>query len=223
VPDVVDKDSEQATEILKDEKFKVEIKEIESSEEEPGTVLEQDPKGRSMAEAGTTVTLTVAKQELQDLPDVVTQQIGPVTNQLQLLEFEVERVDVDSDKPQGEIIAQSLPAGKHPKGSKVTLQVSKGPAQTQVPVPGDILGKRVSEARQILQQAGFTNIQIAPGKPQDENAIVINSNPTPGTPADPAQPIVLDTLGGGGNGGNGNGGGDGGGGGGFIGGNIGDD
>ncbi|MGW7357775.1 Stk1 family PASTA domain-containing Ser/Thr kinase [Streptomyces sp. NPDC054802] len=219
VPDVVDKDSEQATEILKDEEFKVEIKEIESSEE-PGTVLEQDPEGRSMAEAGTTVTLTVAKQELQDLPNVVTQQIVPVTNQLQLLGFEVEAVDVDSDKPQGEIIAQSLPAGKHPKGSKVTLQVSKGPAQTQVPVPGDILGKRVSEARQILQQAGFTNIQIAPGKPQDENAVVINSNPTPGTPADPAQPIVLDTLGGGGDGGNGNGGGDGGG---FIGGSIGDD
>jgi serine/threonine-protein kinase len=219
VPDVLDKDVEDAKDILKQEKFKVETKEVESADEDPGTVLEQDPAGRSMAEAGTTVTLTVAKQAKQDLPNVVGQQIDPVTNQLQLLGFEVERVDVDSDKPQGEIIAQSLPEGKHPKGSKVTLQVSKGPAQTQVPVPGDILGKKVSEARQILQQAGFTNIQIAPGKPQDENAIVIGSNPAPGTPVDPATtPIVLDTFGGGGNGGNG--GGDGGGG--FIGG-VGDD
>ncbi|MEW2630268.1 Stk1 family PASTA domain-containing Ser/Thr kinase [Streptomyces sp. NPDC048389] len=219
VPDVVDKDVGDAKEILEQEKFKVETEEIESSED-PGTVLEQDPAGRSMAETGATVTLTVAKRALQDLPDVLGQEIGRVTSQLQLLEFEVERVDVDSDKPQGEIISQSLPAGKHPKGSKVTLQVSKGPAQTQVAVPGDIIGKRVSEARQILQQAGFTNIQVAPGKPADDNAIVISSNPAPGTPVDPATTaIVLDTFGGGGNGGNGNGGGDGGG---FIGGGDGD-
>ncbi|MEU0087255.1 Stk1 family PASTA domain-containing Ser/Thr kinase [Streptomyces sp. NPDC006274] len=222
VPDVVDKASEQATEILKDEKFKVEIKEIESSEDEPGTVLEQDPAGRSMAEAGTTVTLTVAKRAMQDLPDVVGQEIGKVTTQLQLLEFEVDRVDVDSEKPQGEVIAQSLPAGKHPKGSKVTLQVSKGPAQTQVPVP-EFRTKTVAEAKQILAQAGFNTIQFAPGSSQDDNAIVTGSNPQPGTPADPATTtIVLTTIGGGGNGGNGNGGGDGGGGG-FIGGNIGDD
>ncbi|MFF3288642.1 Stk1 family PASTA domain-containing Ser/Thr kinase [Streptomyces sp. NPDC003023] len=209
VPDVVDKDVEDATEILEGEKFVVETKEVESADEDPGTVLEQDPAGRSMAEVGTTVTLTVAKQAKQDLPNVVTQQFNNAKSQLETLGFEVNRVDVDSDKPLGEVIAQDPPPGKVAKGTKVTLQVSKGPAQAQVPVPGDILGKRVSEARQILQQAGFTNIQIAPGKPQDENAIVVGSNPAPGTPVDPAtQPIVLDTFGGdgGGDGGNGNGG-----------------
>lgn len=209
VPDVVDKDVNNATEILEADKFKVEVEEVESAEEDPGTVLKQDPAGRSMAETGTTVTLKVAKQAKQDLPSVVGQQFDQAKNQLELLGFQVERTDVDSQQPAGQIIGQTPQPGKVAKGSKVTLQVSKGPQQTQVPVPGNILGKRVSEARQILQQAGFTNIQIAPGKPQDENAIVVGSNPAPGTPADPATtPIVLDTFGGGNdNGGNNNGGG----------------
>ncbi|GGW59654.1 Stk1 family PASTA domain-containing Ser/Thr kinase [Streptomyces xantholiticus] len=209
VPDVIDKDVESATEILEKKKFKVEVDEVESAEEEPGTVLEQDPPGSSMAEVNTTVTLTVAKQAKQDLPNVVGQQIDPVTSQLQLLGFQVNRVDVDSDKPLGEIISQDPPAGKVAKGSKVTLQVSKGPAQTQVPVP-EFRTRTVAEAKQILAQAGFNTIQFAPGSPQDDNAIVTGSNPPPGTPADPATTtIVLQTIGGGGdNGGNGNGGGD---------------
>jgi serine/threonine-protein kinase len=223
VPDVVDKDVKDATEILEGEKFKVETKEVESAEEDPGTVLEQTPEGRSMAETGATVTLTVAKQAKRDLPNVVDQQFEPAKNQLELLGFEVVRVDVDSDKPANQVVSQDPQPGKVAKGSKVTLQVSKGPAQTQVPVPAQILGKRVGEAKQILAQAGFTNVQIAPGNPGDDNAIVTGSNPPPGTPADPATtPIVLTTIGGDGNN---NGGGNGGGndGGGFFGGIGGDD
>jgi serine/threonine-protein kinase len=220
VPDVVDKDVKDATEILEGEKFKVETKEVESAEEDPGTVLEQTPEGRSMAETGATVTLTVAKQAKRDLPNVVDQQFEPAKNQLELLGFEVVRVDVDSDKPANQVVSQDPQPGKVAKGSKVTLQVSKGPAQTQVPVP-EFRTRTVAEAKQILAQAGFTNVQIAPGNPGDDNAIVTGSNPPPGTPADPATTtIVLATIGGGGNNGGGNGGNDGGG---FFGGIGGDD
>jgi eukaryotic-like serine/threonine-protein kinase len=76
-----------------------------------------------------------------------------------------------------------------------------------VPVP-EIRTKKVSEAKQILAQSGFTNIQFAPGSPTDDNAFVSNSDPQPGTPVDPATTtITLTTVGGnGGNGGGNNGG-----------------
>ncbi|MGW0698193.1 Stk1 family PASTA domain-containing Ser/Thr kinase [Streptomyces sp. NPDC002867] len=219
VPDVTDKDVDSATELLEEDGFTVDVKEVESAEEDPGTVLEQDPPGRTMVEKGTEVTLTVAKQAKRDLPDVVGQQFETAKSQLEILEFEVVRVDVDSDQPANQVVGQNPPAGKVAKGSKVTLQVSKGPQQTQVPVPSEILGKRVAEAKQILAQAGFTNVAIAPGNPQDDNALVTGSNPSPGTPADPSQQIVLATFGGGGDNGGNNGGNNGGG---FIGG-VGDD
>ncbi|MBM9620454.1 Stk1 family PASTA domain-containing Ser/Thr kinase [Streptomyces zhihengii] len=213
VPDVVDRERERATEILEKDKFKVEIEETESSDAEPGTVLKQDPEADSMAETGATVTLTVAKEAKQDLPNVVGQQFANAKSQLEIAEFEVVRQDVDSDQPKDTVVAQDPQPGKVTKGTKVTLQVSKGPAQTQSPVPVEILGKRLGEAKQILAQAGFTNVSVAPGNPGDDNAIVRNSNPTPGTPVDPATtPVVLETFGGGGNGN---------GGGGFIGGNDG--
>ncbi|MGW3404396.1 PASTA domain-containing protein, partial [Streptomyces zhihengii] len=66
--------SSSSTEILEKDKFKVEIEETESSDAEPGTVLKQDPEADSMAETGATVTLTVAKEAKQDLPNVVGQQ-----------------------------------------------------------------------------------------------------------------------------------------------------
>jgi serine/threonine-protein kinase len=203
VPDVVDKDVEDATEILEADKFKVETKEVESADEDPGTVLEQTPEGRSMAETGATVTLTVAKQAKQHLPNVTGKLYEHATNQLAALRFEVLPIYVASEQPVNTVISQDPQPGKVAKGSKVTLQVSKGPATTQIPVPAEIIGRRVAEARQILQQAGFTNIQIAPGMPQDNTAIVLRSNPTPGTPVDPAtKPIILDTVAGGGGDGN---------------------
>ncbi|MFI2370247.1 Stk1 family PASTA domain-containing Ser/Thr kinase [Streptomyces sp. NPDC018833] len=217
VPDVVDKDVESATELLEEDGFEVDVKEVESAEEDPGTVLEQNPPGRSMAEKGTEVTLTVAKQAKENLPNVVGRQFDAAKVQLELAGFEVVRSDVDSNEPANQVVAQDPQPGLVAKGSKVTLQVSKGPQQTQVPVPG-IVGKRVGEAKQMLAQAGFTSVQFAEGSSSDDNALVVASNPPPGTPADPATTtVLLQTIGG--DGGNGGNGGDGGG---FLGGNDGD-
>ncbi|MFI2350590.1 Stk1 family PASTA domain-containing Ser/Thr kinase [Streptomyces sp. NPDC019443] len=209
VPDVTEKSVANAKEQLQGKEFKVEVKETES-DEEPGTVLEQDPRGGTQAEKGSTVTLTVAKQSKINVPRVVGQQFDAAKAQLETLEFTVARVDVDSNQPAGQVIEQS-PSGdsRAAKGTQVTLKVSKGPQQTLVPVP-EIRTKKVSEAKQILAQSGFTNIQFAPGSSPDDNAFVSNSDPQPGTPVDPATTtITLTTVGGsGGNGGGGNGGGE---------------
>jgi eukaryotic-like serine/threonine-protein kinase len=207
VPDVTEKSLANAKDQLQGKEFTVKVKETES-DEDPGTVLEQDPDGGTQAEKGSTVTLTVAKQSKINVPRVVGAQFDAAKAQLEGLGFTVARVDTDSNQPAGQVTEQD-PKGdsRAAKGTQVTLTVSKGPQQTLVPVP-EIRTKRVSEAKQILAQSGFTNIQFAPGSPTDDNAFVSNSDPQPGTPVDPATTtITLTTVGGnGGNGGGNNGG-----------------
>jgi beta-lactam-binding protein with PASTA domain/tRNA A-37 threonylcarbamoyl transferase component Bud32 len=217
VPDVTEKSVANAKDQLQSKEFKVEVKETES-DEEPGTVLKQNPDGGTQAEKGSTVTLTVAKQEMRNVPPVVGRQFEDAKDQLEGLAFTVARVDVDSDKPLGEVVSQS-PTGDSnaEKGTQVTLQVSKGPQQAQVPVP-EVRTKTVGEAKRILAQAGFTSIQFAPDSSPDDKAVVTGMDPQPNTPVDPAATtITLTTIGGnGGNGGGGNDGGE------FIGGAAGD-
>jgi serine/threonine-protein kinase len=219
VPDVEDKSFSDAEAILKGKVFDVEKVEVES-DEEPGTVLKQKPVGGAQAEKGSTVTLTVAKQEKRTVPPVVGQQFDAAKAQLEGLDFKVEKNEVDSEQPEGQILEQT-PSGnqKAAVGSTVTLKVSKGPKEApQVAVP-QIRGLTVAQAKQLLNQSGFTNIQFAQGSSQDDNAVVVNSDPAPGTQVDPATPVTLQTFGGGGGGNNG---GNNGGGGGFVGGGEGD-
>ncbi|MGW6455211.1 Stk1 family PASTA domain-containing Ser/Thr kinase [Streptomyces sp. NPDC055078] len=203
VPDVTEKSRENAEEALKRKGFQVEVKEFETSEAEPGTVTDQDPKGTSMAEKNSTVTITVAKQSLSNVPPVVGQQFDAAKNQLELLGFVVVRNDVDSDQPAGQVTEQS-PKGKASKGATITLKVSKGPEQTaQVP---NLSGRTLAEAKVMLQQAGLQLGNV--DGPGDDNARVIGQNPAPDTPATPNQRVNLRTmdLGAGNNGGNNNGG-----------------
>ncbi|WP_351230269.1 Stk1 family PASTA domain-containing Ser/Thr kinase [Streptomyces sp. NPDC002133] len=203
VPDVTDLKEESATRALEKAGFVVKPKSVKS-EETPGTVVDQDPKGGSKAEKGAEVTLQIAKQETFPVPDVVGQQIVNARDQLTKLGFTVSEQQVDSDKPAGEVVAQD-PSGNsnRPKSTPVTLQVSKGPQTTQIPMP-EARFRTVTQARAELEAAGFRNIQVQ--NSNDGNAQVIAQNPPPGTPVDPATtPVVLGAVGpnGGNNGGNG--------------------
>ncbi|MGI5401596.1 Stk1 family PASTA domain-containing Ser/Thr kinase [Streptomyces sp. CA-135486] len=206
VPDVTEKSEQKAKDALTREGFKVDTRAIESAEK-PGTVLSQNPKGGSLAEKGSLVTLTLAKQSKIDVPPVVGQQFDAAKSQLTTLEFQVVRADVDSDQPAGQVIAQDPQGGsKAAKGTTVTLQVSKGPQQTaQVP---NLFNKTLGEAKQLLAQAGLQLGNV--DGPNDDNARVIIQDPAAGTPATPGQQVSVRTIdGGGGNNGN-NGGNDGG-------------
>ncbi|MEV3989724.1 Stk1 family PASTA domain-containing Ser/Thr kinase [Streptomyces sp. NPDC049837] len=206
VPSVVEQSENTARENLENKGFTVKV-EYKESDQEAGEVLSQDPAGGTQAEKGTEVTITVSKQAERNVPPVTGQQFDAAKSQLETLGFTVKREDVDSDQPANTVVGQS-PEGdtKAPKGSEVTLKVSKGPQQQQVPVP-EVRTQTVGQAKQTLGASGFTNIQVAQGCPADDNAIVTDSDPKPGTPVDPASTTVtLTTLGcqGGNGGGNGN-------------------
>ncbi|MEW2490569.1 Stk1 family PASTA domain-containing Ser/Thr kinase [Streptomyces sp. NPDC048411] len=207
VPDVTEKSQENARKILEEKGFSVKVVTTESSTAEPGTVLDQNPKGGAKAERESEVKITVASQATQDVPPVIGQQYDAAVAQLNGVGFQkVSRTDKDSEKPAGEVIDQTpaANAGKQPLDTQIVLTVSKGPTQpATVPIP-EVRTKTVAEARQLLNQAGFTQIQFAEGSSKDDNAMVVNIDPQPNTQADPASTVItLTTMGGNGNG-NGN-------------------
>lgn len=210
VPDVADKAVEDATKTLQEADFNVETKQVES-DEDPGTVVSQKPSGGSEAEKGSTVTLSVAKQARETVPNVVDQQFDAAKGQLETLGFTVARTEVDSDKDAGTVVGQS-PEGnaKAPKNSQVTLQVSKGPPQPEkVQVPGDLANKTVAEAKAQLEALGLA-VALGPNSPDDPNARVIATNPGGGQQVDKGSTVTLFVLPGNGGGDNQGGGGNGG-------------
>ncbi|MGW8747414.1 Stk1 family PASTA domain-containing Ser/Thr kinase [Streptomyces sp. NPDC055794] len=209
VPNVIDKDVDTATEQLENKGFKVETKQTESSQDE-GTVLNQDPDPGSELEKGSTVTLEVAKAEAKaTVPDVVGRSCDEAKAQMQNNDLEATCTDQPTQDPnQVDKVISTTPQANQQvdKGSKVTIVVGKAVAKTKVP---EVRTRSLAEARQILQQSGFTNVQVAPNAPGDDNATVIAMDPQPGTEVDDpaATPITLTTVGGnGGNNGGNNGG-----------------
>ncbi|MFJ9110948.1 Stk1 family PASTA domain-containing Ser/Thr kinase [Streptomyces sp. NPDC102283] len=216
VPNVLEKSEDGAREVLEEKGFTVNVT-TEESEKTEGTVIEQSPKGGEKADDGAEITLTVAVQTTDPMPDVRTRQYDAAVAQLNQLGFtNVSRTDVDSEKPAGEVIEQT-PAGpsKQAKDAQIVLKVSKGPAQPeQVAIPGDIGNRPYQDVKAQLEGLGFV-VALSQGSVDKPNAKVITSSPAPTTPADKGSTVTLVTIEGGGNGGNGNGGG-------FIGG-LGDD
>ncbi|MEV7570637.1 Stk1 family PASTA domain-containing Ser/Thr kinase [Streptomyces tanashiensis] len=196
VPDVVEQSQERAEQSLKDKGFKVKV-EQEESDEDPGTVLRQNPDGNTKAEQNSEVTITVAKKQLSELPSVKGRTYDQAVQQLNSLGFtNVTKEEVDNDQPAGTVVDQT-PQGpsNQPKDVQITLKVSKGPQQTQVQLPTGLTGKKYKEVRDLLQSMGLTVVQQGSDK---EDAMVLGTNPPEGSTVPSNQPITVMTMGGGG-------------------------
>ncbi|MFB6842844.1 Stk1 family PASTA domain-containing Ser/Thr kinase [Streptomyces sp. NPDC056361] len=194
VPDVVEQSEERARESLESKGFKVKVEQQES-EEDPGTVLSQNPQSNTKAEKNSEVTITVAKQNQVTVPPVVGNQLAQAEQQLKDLKFVVVTEYVDSNDPKDQVLSQTPEGnGKAAEGSEVKLRVSKGPQQTQVQIPMGMSGKKFKEVRDQLQGMGLTVIQQGSDK---EDAMVIGTNPPEGSMVNTTDPITVVTMGGG--------------------------
>ncbi|MFE7953991.1 Stk1 family PASTA domain-containing Ser/Thr kinase [Streptomyces sp. NPDC057413] len=207
VPNVIDKKIDEARQKLEDKGFKVETKQTVSSQD-AGTVLSQDPDPGTELEKGSTVTLEVAKaEEKATVPDVTGQSCDAAKAQMQANNLTGSCTEQETQDPNqvGKVISTTPQAGsKVDKGSSVQIVVGKAPQNQQVQVP-PIQGQKLKDARKVLQDAGL-NVGNINGS-NDDNAIVINSNPPQGSTVNKGQTVDLFTLGGGGNNGGNNGGG----------------
>ncbi|MFF7074336.1 Stk1 family PASTA domain-containing Ser/Thr kinase [Streptomyces pseudovenezuelae] len=213
VPSVLGQDVDKATETLEDDQYQFVVKTKQQvSTEKAGTVLNQDPKLGSEVEKGSTVTLTIAKaEEKSTVPDVVGRSCDDARAQMQAnnLVGNCTQVETDDTNQIGKVISTSPQAGTQAdKNSSVNIQIGKPKDKTEVP---DVRNRTVAQARQILNNAGFTNIQFANGSDQSDTALVIQQDPQGGSEVDDpgGTQINLTTVsvGGGNNNGGNNGGG----------------
>jgi serine/threonine-protein kinase len=125
VPDVTGKQFDEAQSTLQAAGFKV-TRTDKESDKDAGTVLSQNPKGGTQADAGATVALTVATEPTEvDVPDVTGEDVATAVQRLSKAGFEVDQQSRDVDSPEGDnvVIEQSPTAGKAKKGSNVTIVV----------------------------------------------------------------------------------------------------
>ncbi|MEV6588372.1 Stk1 family PASTA domain-containing Ser/Thr kinase [Streptomyces acidicola] len=210
VPNIIGDDVDKATQELEDEKYQFKIEtEAKESTEAPGTVLKTDPIAGEEIEKGSTVTLTIAKEESKStVPDVTGQSCEAAKQQMAAndLTGNCTEVDTDDDNLVGKVIT-TVPAPNTPvdKNTEVNIQIGKKAEQQVVTVP-DVTRQSVKDARKALERAGLTLGNVAGAS--NEDAFVLSQDPQPGNPVAAGTPVNLIAVdqGGNNNGGNGQGG-----------------
>ncbi|MFH8763693.1 Stk1 family PASTA domain-containing Ser/Thr kinase [Streptomyces althioticus] len=200
VPSVIGDKLEDAKAELEGEKYEfvVEVEE-EISGEEPGTVIEQDPDLGQEVEKGTTVTLTVAKEEEKStVPDVLTKSCEDATAQMTANNLTGTCVQEETDDPNlvDKVIRTSPSANTEvSKGTQVQIFIGKAKAAEKVAVP-KVNSQRLEDAQRMLSEAGLSVAGVQ--GPNDPNARVITSNPPQDSQVDKGTGVTLFTVGGGG-------------------------
>ncbi|WP_409234986.1 Stk1 family PASTA domain-containing Ser/Thr kinase [Streptomyces sp. PA5.6] len=210
VPDVQGLSYQEAKSQLEDKGFTNIKKALEESDRTPGKVIRQDPAGDAKAEKSETITLTVAKEKKQEsVPDVTGLDYEAAAKQITDSGFTPARQDVASEDVEEGKVIKTTPAAGTPAdpGSTVNVQVAKAAEEEEATVP-PLTGQKLKDARKALEDAGLSVGTIT--GPQDDDALVVLSQPNAGEKVKPGTAVNLTTAGGGG-GDNGIGGGDGGG------------
>ena len=189
VPNVLKKSRAQATDAITAAGLKVgQVKEAFSFDVAKGAVISTDPKAGTTLKRDTAVGLVVSKgPEQTKVPQVVGRNRADAEQLLTTAGLTPKVTEVFHDeKPVGEVIAQSVEAGKQvAKRTTVEITVSKGPELVEVP---NVEGRRQTDARRILENAGFVaEFRNFPGR---QGRTVIDQDPNPGEMARPGSTVI---------------------------------
>jgi serine/threonine-protein kinase len=180
VPNVVGLRSEVACTLINNRGFECEIEQVPSQDVPDGEVTRQRPNPDERVEEGSTVTIFVSRGPGQaTVPDVVDDPLKVARRTLEKAGFEtaVER-EFSETVPEGRVIDTRPQASTQVDlGQTVTIIVSKGPEQAEVP---GVIGLDDGEATAALQDAGF---EVATRRQES-------------TTADPGEVIAQDPAGG---------------------------
>jgi serine/threonine-protein kinase len=128
VPNAVGLPESQARDRLVAAGFQVETREV-FAQDEPGTVVAQDPAAGADAPDRSTVTINVSKGSgLVDVPNVVGMSRSQAEAELESAKLGANAVVVPSDQPEGTVVAQNPAGGQLKQGETVRINVSQGPS-----------------------------------------------------------------------------------------------
>jgi eukaryotic-like serine/threonine-protein kinase len=190
VPDVRGRRATDAVAILKDAGLEANVQPVPSREPE-GTIVAQHPAPDRTVRRGTEVRINASSgPQLVSVPPVIGDQYDEAAATLQDAGFAVARTDVDDDAPRGTVVGQN-PQGNtsQPRGSRITLSVSRGPATSQVP---DVIGFDEDAARSTLEGEGFqVRVRRRSVSTQEEADVVLDQFPGPGETANAGSVVEI--------------------------------
>jgi beta-lactam-binding protein with PASTA domain len=153
------------------------------SELSRNTVIGQQPAGGTLADKGSTVTITVSDgRAITAVPDVVGTGRRTARKTLTAAGFLVDEVPTPSDTVKVDHVIAQDPSGRSQaqQGTTVELQVSTGPQQVDVV---DVTGKSEDDARSALEAAGF-KVAVEEQEDADKDpGTVLSQSPTGGQAA----------------------------------------
>ncbi|PAT15934.1 serine/threonine protein kinase [Corynebacterium sp. NML 120412] len=180
VPDVTGKHRDEAVSELEGLGFQVAVSDEPSPDFARGDVIGTNPTAGSELQRGTLITVSVSTgKEVTDVPDLTD--MAPQEAQALLEESGLElneeiRHEASEDVPEGAIISQHPAAGTQlSKGSKVTITVSSGPKQVEIP---SLVGLDVNQATATLSSLDLraTVTKIDSERPDGEVLAVAGEN-----------------------------------------------
>ncbi len=190
VPSVVNTKSSAAAAVLHRKGLEVEIDNV-VSEAPRGIVISQDPVAGTRVKEGSTVSLSVSEGPgAAQVPDVDGLGRRAARKALTKAGFKVQEREEESEDVALNHVIRTSPAGglQLDVGSTVTIYVSTGPPQVEVP---DVVGDQVADARSTLQDAGFkVTVNEQPSADQDPGK-VLSQSPTAGGEADKGSTVTL--------------------------------
>ncbi|MCR4645284.1 MAG: PASTA domain-containing protein [Oscillospiraceae bacterium] len=187
VPDVVNMRTEEAQQKLEDLGFVVELEEVVSPGDAPGTVISQSIKPETKLERDKTVKLTVSlgrsdldKSKMEEIGDYVGMDFAKAKEllaELHLYAMQTEMV-YDAATPAGTILAQDIPAGqKAPQGTIINMTVSRGMEMTRVP---SVVLMSASNAKATLESAGLICVMCYVSNNEYAMDVVLSQNTAEG-------------------------------------------
>ncbi|MDQ3496294.1 MAG: Stk1 family PASTA domain-containing Ser/Thr kinase [Actinomycetota bacterium] len=191
VRDVVGSGRAEAERELNSYGFEVEFDERESSFDDQGQVISQNPSGGKQAEVGSGVTITVGTGPSSvRVPRLYGKTPAQAESVLQGagLRLGTQNRDYNSDVAEGSIYFQDPSGGENVEpGSAVDVIVSLGPEQVEIP---EVYGLSVAAAQTALSNAGLNSTAIE--VEGDEAAgTALSTDPEVGVMLDPGSTVSL--------------------------------
>jgi eukaryotic-like serine/threonine-protein kinase len=123
------------------------------------------------------------------VPAVTGKDVERAADQLEAAGFEVEIDEFANEAPRGTVLEQDPRAGEEAdEGSTVTLSVSSGPGEGEVP---DVVGQPEAEAKRELEDAGFRVKSEREASSSVDAGDVIRSEPSPGLRAKVGSTVTI--------------------------------
>jgi beta-lactam-binding protein with PASTA domain/predicted Ser/Thr protein kinase len=192
VPNVIGSQIDDARKLLSGQGFTVREEPIPDEEVPVGEVVDQTPGPNEDAPRGSEVVLQVSSgPEERPVPDVTGRSLSEASNLLGQNGFTaVQDSEPSTTVEEGRVIRTEPVAGTpQPKGAAITVVVSSGPPQVEVP---DVVGLTKNGAKTTLEGKGFVfaSTDTSVCTPDQQNQ-VIDQTPEAGTSAEPGSQVQV--------------------------------